>query len=214
MPSTRLARPRRSLEADTYAQGLTRSDEIRWRHAGRATQLLETADTLRGTGCAADESIMEQPHRVTPHDVGPGCLSWWRSRIVGRALLLATAAALVVACQPTAFDNASDVTDLCHAAVKSALNAPVTVRFRQDRKALHVGTTTDWSLTSEVDSQNSYGALMRTGFLCRGTPARMLALVHGSVGAASGAAVRNGDGRIEEATFGSSDYDALGIKRP
>jgi len=42
----------------------------------------------------------------------------------------------------------------------------------------------------------------------------MVALVHGSSGAASGVAVRNGDGRIEEATFGSSDYDALGIKRP
>ena len=127
---------------------------------------------------------------------------------------MSTAAALVVACQSTGFDNASDVTDLCHAAVKSTLNAPATARFQQDRKALHDGPTTDWSLTSEVDSQNSYGALMRTGFLCRGTPTRMIALVHGSSGAASGVAVRNGEGHIEEATFGPSDYDALGIKRP
>jgi hypothetical protein len=158
--------------------------------------------------------MMDQPHRVTAHDVGPAHLSWWCSRIVGKALLVSTAAALVVACQSTGFDNASDVTDLCHAAVKSALSAPATARFQQDRKALHVGPKTDWSLTSEVDSQNSYGALMRTGFLCRGTPARMVALLHGSSGATSGVAVRNGDGRIEEATFGSSDYDALGIKRP
>jgi hypothetical protein len=158
--------------------------------------------------------MMDQPHRVTPHDVGPGCLSWWRSCTVGRALLVSTAAALVVACQSSGFDNASDVTDLCHAAVKSALSAPATARFQQDRKAIHGDTTTDWSLTSEVDSQNSYGALMRTGFLCRGTSTRMIALVHGSSGAASGVAVRNGDGRIEEATFGSSDYEVLGIKRP
>ena len=158
--------------------------------------------------------MMDQPRRATPPDVGPSRLSWRRSRIVGRALLVSTSAALVVACQSSGFDNASDVTDLCHAAVKSALSAPASARFQQDRKALHVGPKTDWSLTSEVDSQNSYGAPMRTGFLCRGTPARMVALVHGSSGAASGAAVRNGDGRIEEATFGSSDYDALGIKRP
>lgn len=56
--------------------------------------------------------------------------------------------------------------DVCHQAVKDLLKAPSTAKFSDD---VAVPSGTGWTVTGSVDSQNSFGAMIRGAYSCDAT---------------------------------------------
>lgn len=53
--------------------------------------------------------------------------------------------------------------DTCHEAVTNQLKAPATAKFTNDEAKLAEG---GWTVTGSVDSENSFGALIRSSYTC------------------------------------------------
>lgn len=53
----------------------------------------------------------------------------------------------------------------CEDAVRGRLKAPATAKFTPVRRAVWGGES--WAYSGAVDSQNGFGALLRTGFACK-----------------------------------------------
>lgn len=58
----------------------------------------------------------------------------------------------------------SAIAYLCEASVKEKLKAPTTAQFNDSSRPTYSGG--NWTWTSHVDAQNSFGAMVRTPFLC------------------------------------------------
>lgn len=57
----------------------------------------------------------------------------------------------------------SDAKDVCENSVKDKLKAPATAEFSDEQAALEGST---WTVTGSVDSENSFGALIRSTYSC------------------------------------------------
>lgn len=60
-------------------------------------------------------------------------------------------------------DLSSQAKEVCRNSVKDQLKAPATAQF-SDEQASGVGDT--WAVTGSVDSENSFGALIRNTYTC------------------------------------------------
>jgi hypothetical protein len=59
------------------------------------------------------------------------------------------------------------VKDVCHQSVSDQLKSPSTAKFT-DLEVYQAGA--NWYATGDVDSENSFGAMIRTGWTCTAKP--------------------------------------------
>lgn len=60
-------------------------------------------------------------------------------------------------------DSGADAEHACQELVKDRLKSPASAKFSG---LSHTGTGDEYTVTGSVDSQNSFGALMRSDFVC------------------------------------------------
>jgi hypothetical protein len=65
---------------------------------------------------------------------------------------------------PATVGSGGSATDACHAAVSSDLTAPATAHFHDEQSS--DGAFGGVTITGEVDSENSFGALLTSSYTC------------------------------------------------
>jgi hypothetical protein len=66
--------------------------------------------------------------------------------------------------KPSRFDVKINAETLCHERVKEILKAPDTAKF--DSTTAYPVTRTRYTVAGEVSAQNSFGALLQSGYSC------------------------------------------------
>lgn len=86
-----------------------------------------------------------------------------RSAVVAVVAAVALAGCSSTDSAPTESDKQADATSSCHKWVKEKLKAPATAEFSGDNVT---GTGGDYTIVGNVDSENSFGANIRSVWMC------------------------------------------------
>lgn len=86
--------------------------------------------------------------------------------VVGMVLGLAVVASMHEGAKPESLESQhTRAITACREFVTRELKAPATAKFPRDRE-MAVSGTNPFTVASSVDSQNSFGALIRSSFVC------------------------------------------------
>jgi hypothetical protein len=87
-----------------------------------------------------------------------------RKALVAVAIALAVGAILVLLSQVSIGPDADGAATMCEEYVTDRLKAPATADFPG---GAHVSSTADeWTVVASVDSENGFGAMIRTDYVC------------------------------------------------